>query len=30
LAPSPWAILDPLFIKPPLRGPPNEGAKKKP
>jgi len=30
LAPSPWASPDPLFIKPPFRGPPNEGGKKKP
>jgi len=30
LAPSPWARPGPLFIKPFFRGPPNEGAKKKP
>jgi len=30
LAPSPWASPGPLFIKPPFRGSPNEGAKKKP
>jgi len=29
LAPSPWASLGPLFIKPPFRKAPNEGAKKK-
>jgi len=27
LALSPWTNPDPLFIKPPFRGAPNEGAK---
>jgi len=30
LALSLWVSPGPLFIKPPFRGPPNEGAKKKP
>jgi len=30
LAPSPWASPGPLFIKPPFRAGPTEGAKKKP
>jgi len=30
LAPSRWASPSPLFIKPPFREAPNEGAKKKP
>jgi len=30
LTPSLWARPGPLFIKPMFRGPPNEGAKKKP